>query len=368
MPKRNQKQLIQKQLSEIKGIWQTKDIESIAEQIISLQQFLSESNNNSFKSSSLDQVSPEHISYQQSLFHFFLYYCPSPNHSFVWKSENTVFFAAFTGRKNDTLMITCPFSKDTGAVLDSLNWLLSNSVFSHLLQQLNIDRILLRDITDEIVNKIRKQKKEFLFQLDSLKELHYATYDVNKTLNLQGLAFANLRWHLNKFKKKDHTVEVVSSKKEIDSAVHLIGKWRSHAVKKRGFSFADVRSDKLGLKIISEIHDEKQAFTQQKEMVGLHDILARILKVDGRIAAINIGYPLGIFSHQKVFAHAIGISDLSISHLAEFAQYDFWKQVHQAGYQYINDGPSWRRSLEMYKNKFRPIAKKRYYWATLSLH
>lgn len=100
----------------------------------------------------------------------------------------------------------------------------------------------------------------------------------------------------------------------------------------------------------------------------MHDILARILKIDGKIAAVNIGYSLGIFSHQNVFAHAIGISDLSIAHLAEFAQYDFWKQVHQAGYQYINDGPSWRRSLEVYKSKFRPIAKKRYYWATLSLH
>ena len=368
MQKRETNQLIQKQLSKIKEIWQTEEIEPIAHRMISLQQFLSETNNESVGSPSLSQISPEHIAYQQSLFHFFLYYSPYPNQSFVWKSENTIFFAAFTGRKHDTLMITCPHSKDTDAFLDSLNWLLSHSIFSQLLKQLNINHILLRDITDEIVNKIRKQKKEFLFQLDSLKELQYATYDVTETLNLQGASFANLRWHLNKFKKKNHMVEFVSSKKEIDSAVHLIGKWRSHAIKKRGFSFADMRSDKMGLKITGEIPNQKQMFKQQNEMVGLQNILARILKVDGRIAAVNIGYPLGIFTHQNVFAHAIGISDLSIAHLAEFAQYDFWEQVHQAGYTYINDGPSWRRSLEAYKNKFRPIAKKRYYWASLSLH
>jgi hypothetical protein len=226
---------------------------------------------------------------------------------------------------------------------------------------------LLRDISDEIVNILRDNLEKFVFSLDSLKQLSYAIYDVKNTLGLKGSSFANLRWHLNKFDRKNHTIEVVDSKKEIASAVHLIGKWRRQAIKQRGFSFADVRSDKLGINLLAQLKETDIFRSMHQGHVGLPSVIARVLKVDGTIAAVNIGFPLGIFEKQHVVAHAIGINDLSISHLAEYAQFDFWKQIDREGYRFVNDGPSWKRSLEIYKKKFRPIAKKRYYWATLSL-
>lgn len=367
MQKRKLKQLISKHLSKIDEIWQPSNHESFTENILSLNQFIKR--NQIFKQhkSSFDQVHPETIPYQQSLFHFFLYYSPNPNISFVFKTKEALFFAAFTGRQYNNIMFSCPLSKNATSILSSLNDLLSNSVFSSLLQNLNINQILLRDISDEIVNKLRNEQRKYLCSIDSLKELYYATYDLENTLNLQGAAFANLRWHLNKFKKQNHTVEVINSGKEIASAVHLIGQWRHQAIRNRGFSFADVRSDKRGIRILKEkvrVHEKKAS---QKQLLALSTIIDRILKVDGTISSVNLGYPLGVFNRQNIFAHAVGISDLSIPHLAEFAQYDFWMQIRKAGYRYINDGPSWKKSLEIYKNKFRPIAKKRYYWATLSV-
>ncbi len=367
MPKAAQTQMISDSFSEMKEIWEYSHDDTIIGNINALLAFLSKNNTDIINRDFSLQLPVEIIPYQCSFFHFLLYYSPYPHYAFVVNIAETLFFGAFTGRKYDHIMLTCPCVTQSNTILKSLQMLLTHPVFSTLLKQQKIKTILLRDVSDELINVLRNQINEYSFHLHSLKELHYAAYDLKKTLDLKGSSFANVRWHLNKFSKANHTIEEVTSKKDLRSAVHLIGQWRRHAIKKRGFSFADMRSDKLGVNIVAELTQKKQEISPNSFDIRASDISARMLKIDGAVAAINIGFPLGISEKQPVFAHAIGITDLSVPHLAEFAQYDFWAYIYKQGYRFVNDGPSWRRSLEVFKNKFRPFAKKRYYWVTLSL-
>ena len=136
----------------------------------------------------------------------------------------------------------------------------------------------------------------------------------------------------------------------------------------RGFSFADVHSDKYGAKLLSIINDYSNK-KDTKEPINLYNdrIFYRILEIDNCISSFHLGYNIGFFNKSKFFAHAIGISDLTIPHLSEYAQIDFWKYIAQKGIRYVNDGPTWKNSLETYKNKFRPMEKQYLYWMTLSL-
>jgi len=294
---------------------------------------------------------PADVPYNASPYHFLLYYAPAPNFPFVLYHRDAVLFGSFTGRRLDNLRISFPFFRSIDAARERLNLLLSAPGFLKLLNELNVRQILLRDIGEGFANTITtKNTEEDVFSVSSVKEIHYNIYDIERAVESRGNSFANLRWHLNRFERDGHRVEPVPLTEVRSRVVHLIGDWRRKALKDRKFSYVDVASDKFG----ANFPDDPE-------------ILSRVLKVDGKIAAFNMGYPIGVFRQKNVFAHAIGICDLSIPDLAEFAQVDFWQEVADRGYRYVNDGPSWRKGLEAYKKKFRPISSKRYYWASLEV-
>ncbi|MCK5343374.1 MAG: hypothetical protein KAR20_08210, partial [Candidatus Heimdallarchaeota archaeon] len=303
--------------------------------------------------------------YHQSLFHFFLYYMPAPNYSFILCTKDLMMYGAFTGNHFNNLMISFPITSSPGSQINFLDSLVINPHFSSLIKEIPVKRIILRDIDNAVVNLLRKKRKQSMFQLQNLKQIRYSTYDLEKTLALSGVKYANLRWHLNKFNNQKHKIKVVSLEDVKKPIIHLIGQWRRDAMKNRGFSYVDIRSDKQGVKLCKEQKKKSPPEQSSQDILRQETVLTRILQVDGMIASFNLGYPLGIFQHKQVFAHAIGIADTSIPHLAEYAQFDFWQQVEKRGYCTINDGPSWRYSLETYKDKFRPIKKKDYFWATL---
>lgn len=277
-------------------------------------------------------------SYNCSVFHFLIYYCYPPKVPFFYRGDSCVVFGCFMGNKKKDLVVSIPFfSSKEKAFLD----------LKILLEKIGVDCCLLRDIDDGFVNLLKKDFSN-VFRIKSLKELFYAEYDIQRVLKLSGNDFSNLRWHLNNFKKTDHKVEVVSLKDNVKQVVHLVGKWRKKTIEERGFSFIDVRSDKFAANFFG-----RYGF--------FDDVLCRVLKVDGVVSAFNLGYSIG----SGLFAHSVGICDYSISHLAEYAQYDFWQYVFEKGYTLVNDGPTWRGSLEVYKNKFNPVKKDRFYWADL---
>jgi len=359
------KQSIYNALSKIPDTWQLDGSSEDPEYSNSLFKYLVKIKQEKPTLPICSNLEPQEIPYNVSLFHFLLYYTYSPKYPFVTYGENVLIFGDFSGKQYNTIEISFPLISNAKSALKYFNKLLSYPSFNSLLKENNIKKIILRDVNDNFINILRSDNEKFIFKLQSLKELNYATYDVNKTLKLVGDKFANLRWHLNSFEKAGHTIEVVPLDKSIKQVIHLIGQWHSNALKDRGFSYVNVRSDKLGARLFGFGNNELQ---NMDEIVSPDNVLSRVLKVNGNVAAFNLGYPLGIFKKANVFAHAIGISDVSIPHLAEYAQYDFWKQVKKNGYYYINDGPTWKNKLETYKDKFRPIKKKRYYWATLSIN
>lgn len=270
------------------------------------------------------------------------------------------------------LHLSFPVFKDVEAALNKLNEILSCPAFILLLKRKSIKKIQLRDVDDRFINALSERKEgDDAFSLRSLKEINYSIYDVERTLKLQGKVHANLRWHINRFNNSRHRLEIVPLDHVKKQVVHLIGEWRRIALRRRGFSYVDVRSDKFGARLFSSIdgsdHDYHEERGEPKSSIGLDDVIARVLRVDGKVASFNIGFPLGLFEKGKIFAHAIGISDMSIPGLAEYAQMDLWERINAAGYRYVNDGPTWRKGLAAYKKKFVPIKTKRYYWATLRL-
>ena len=357
------KQSINNALSQIPDTWQLDDKSKELQSLYSLFNYLVQLKQDKPIPSTYSDLEPQEIPYNASPFHFFLYYTYYPKYPFVTYKEDTFIFGDFSGKRYNILELSFPLMSNATSALMHLNKFLSSPLIYSLLKENNIKKIILRDVDDNFINILRRDNEKFIFKLQSLKELNYATYNVNKTLKLVGDKFANLRWHLNSFKKAGHTIEVVTLNKAVKQVIHLIGKWYSNALKHRGFSYINMRSDKLGARLFG-FDNNTFSFQKKDEIISLDNVVSRVLKLDGHVAAFNLGYPLGIFKKQKVFAHAIGISDVSIPHLAEYAQYDFWKQVKKNGYCYINDGPTWKDKLETYKDKFRPIAKKRYYWAT----
>ena len=305
----------------------------------------------------------ENISYHQSIFHFLLYYAYYPKIPFIMHFQDQLLFGAIFGKNHSKLELSFPLLQDTQCSFNLLDQFVNDASIEHLLSNANITQVIFRDAPDEFVQKLRLSQSKRKLEIKSVKEINYQTYDINRSLSLKGNEFANLRWHLNKFKKGKHTVESVVLSDHLKAVIHLIGAWKKNAITKRGFSFVNVQSDKQAARLFSTI-----AIKELNESNNNHplvsDCLWSVLKIDGHIRSFHLGFPLGIFSKKPVFAHAIGITDLSIPHLAEYAQYQFWQQIRKQGYQFVNDGPSWRSSLELYKLKFRPIHKKRFYYVT----
>ncbi|MEF8879612.1 MAG: phosphatidylglycerol lysyltransferase domain-containing protein [Candidatus Thermoplasmatota archaeon] len=349
---------ITKCLSQMDDIWQPRKKRIDVERISSLYSFLKKKKEK--HGLNLNDLSVEKIPYNTSLLHFLLYYTSYPKYPFVVVKDGNIIFFALSGKHYNNLHVSLPVTSTPYSALDQLNQTLSHPSFINLLKKCQVEQILLRDIDDDFVNLLRENK--YSFNLKSLRELNYSVYNLENTLDLSGNEFKNLRWHLNRFKKDDHKVEIVPLDDTTKPVVHLIGEWRKKSIEERDFSFVDVRSDKLAARFFGRLEEFNY---EDEEIIGPEHVISRVLKVDGNIASFNLGFPLGVFKKQKVFAHAVGISDLSIPHLAEYAQYDFWKQIRKAGYRFVNDGPTWKDSLETYKDKFRPIEKKRFYWANL---
>ena len=285
----------------------------------------------------LKDYSFQNQDYNSSIFHFLQYYCYKPKIPFLYKTDNSVFFSCFSSKKFNELIVSIPFFiSRKKAILELIEFL----------KKIDTNNILIRDIDDDFLNILNYElgKK---FKIKSLKEIYYANYDIDKTLKLIGNNFSNLRWHLNSFNKAEHKIEFLDLKDNIKEVIHLIGKWRSKTIKERGFSFIDVRSYKMAANYFGK-HD-------------FEDVFSSVLKIDGVVSAFNLGYKIG----PDIFAHSVGICDISIPHLAEFSQYEFWQKIRNHGFKYVNDGPTWRKSLGEFKNKFKPISKKRYYWLNI---
>lgn len=356
---------IKRNLNDSPSIWVYKRKNNLFESIQSLYEYIS--NNNYFQNLTQNyQSDSSEIPYNQSLFHFILYFTYYPKISFVFSSNHLLVFGSFYGKNLSRVELSFPIINNHEKFIKDLDWLISTSSLGSILKRANISKILLRDIPDEFISQIRRINHFSSFHLTSLKELYYQTYDLTITLKKTGKQFSNLRWHLNKFNKSNHTLETVPLSNNIKEVIHLIGSWKRKAIKKRGFSFINLDSDKLAARLFGKYQKINKNNNSSNFIPLPADCLSRVLKVDGEVKSFNFGYPLGIKTTKNTFAHAIGISDISVPHLAEYAQYDFWKQIQTKGYSFINDGPSWKKSLEIYKQKFRPLHKKRYYFITLT--
>lgn len=300
-------------------------------------------------------ASPGDVPYNASPYHFLQYYAVPPNLPFAVFRDEAVIFGAFGTRKKNKLMLSVPVARDSGAAIEGLRSLLSGPVFSSLLSKMSIGEVLVRDVDERMARKLRSLASTPPFGSDlhlrSLKEIWHSVYEIERTLGMKGKGYSNLRWHLNRFRNAGHRVEALPLPEAVEPAVHLVAEWRRRAIRERKHSYADVRSDKFAA----------------RHMGNTNKVMSRVLMVDGRAAAFNLGYPLGLPSYRKLFAHSVGICDLSIPHLSEYAQIDFWRAVRSAGYVHINDGPSWRRGLLDYKRKYRPVRSKRYYRAVVDL-
>ena len=358
---------IKNSLKKIPGLWFLEEDKLNINSIKSLYNFLDNINrrNKNFLGS---DIKPLEINYNNSIFHFLIYYCYYPKIPFVFIYKDVIIFGHFDEKKKDTLTISFSNYSNIKTCFETLDYLFSNKYFKKILDENKINSLLLRDIDDNFVNFLKENKQLLAYDIDSMKELYYRFYDLKETVKLKGNDFSNLRWHLNCFKKQNHDIEIVDLKNNVKSVIHFIGKWRSNAINNRNFSFIDVRSDKMGAKIFGcEIYKSNKFFDEYNTIIHPNNVISRVLKINGKVSAFNLGFALGIFNKKNVFAHVIGLSDISISHLSEFAQYDFWENVFNNGYEFVNDGPSWRSNLTFYKDKFRPFDKKRFYWANIKI-
>ncbi len=364
MKTKNIEKEIIKLLSENKDIWYLKGPSDKNTSFNSLFDFLSKIEKNFSKIIEKEKIREHEISYNRSINHFLLYYSYYPRFPILSYIDETLIFASFIDRNFSKIELSLPIYKNPSDAIENLSKFLSNSVIKKILKKQKIEKITIRDIDDKIINSLKKKKSNL--KINSLREIRYGIYDIKKSIELSGKKFSNLRWHLNNFEKDDHEVREVNLENNIKPVIHLIGKWRKDAIEKRDFSYVNMRSDKLGARFFGKNYNSIQ--NHKSELVDFSKTVTNVLKVDGEIASFNLGFPLGIYKKQNVFAHSIGISDVNIPHLSEFSQFLFWKKIKNLGYKYINDGPTWKKDLEIYKNKFKPYKKKRYYYADILLN
>jgi hypothetical protein len=182
-----------------------------------------------------------------------------------------------------------------------------------------------------IANKLEGYKK---------KQYRYFIYDVTDMVGLTGQRWKNVRQKVTKFERNYGKVKTKKLSSAIsDHVVHFIGAWRTEALHERGFSYTQVDKNKFAARYYADKIDEK-------------NLWGYVYYVEGRVAAFHLMYRI----NDDAAANPIGLSDISIDGLAEYSQVHAWTQAAKAGIKYINDGPSWRKSLEQFKKKFNPVA------------
>ena len=198
----------------------------------------------------------------------------------------------------------------------------------------------LRSITDqgitvtclpaEIANNIDSGKK---------RQFRYLIFDCFELLELYGQRWKNVRQKITRFEKEHRNVRIEHlSERNSERVVHFISEWRRCALHERGHSYAQVGKSKFAARYYAGMVDEK-------------NIWAYVYFVGGKVSAFQLLYRVG----SNAAANPIGMSDISMDGLAEYSQVHAWQQAAEAGIRYINDGPSWRRSLEDFKRKFNPV-------------
>jgi hypothetical protein len=173
------------------------------------------------------------------------------------------------------------------------------------------------------------------------KQFRYLIYNVESISDLSGGSWKNVRQKLTKFKREHGKVRIdMLSKANREKVVHFISSWRREALNERGFSYAQVEKAKFAARYYSDKMDTSQ-------------IWAYVYYIEGRVSGFQLLYRLG----PNAAANPIGLADISIDGMAEYSQVHAWTEAAGHGLIYINDGPSWRRSLEQFKSKFNPISE-----------
>lgn len=182
----------------------------------------------------------------------------------------------------------------------------------------------------KVANKLQGLRK---------KQFRYLVFDVKAMEGLKGQKWKNVRQKITRFERENRSVRVETLREgNYRKVVHFVSKWRREALDTRGFSYAQVRKAKFAAKYYADKIDRQK-------------IWGYVYFTGGKVSAFQLLYRIS----DNAAANPIGLSDVSIDGLAEYSQVHAWTQAQMGGIKYINDGPSWRRSLEKYKRKFNPV-------------
>ena len=209
-----------------------------------------------------------------------------------------------------------------------------------ILKDISDNQIQIVCLPPKVANRLQDWKR---------KQFRYLVFDVDDMEGLAGQKWKNVRQKVSRFERDNRSIRVESlSERNSGKVVHFISKWRREALDTRGFSYAQVDKARFAAKFyadrINRYHDQKKP--DQK-------IWAYVYFVGGRVSAFQVLYRLG----ERSAANPVGMADTHIYGLAEYSQVHAWTQAQLNGIKYINDGPSWRRSLEAYKRKFNPVGE-----------
>lgn len=246
--------------------------------------------------------------------------------------ENLIIFA-IEKKKRPKVKMFKPLGPNFEKVLSDLISLL-NSYTNSPIQMVCLDSQMLKRI---------KKRPELVVK--NIKEFNYYIYDLSTLNNLKGNAWKNVRQKISTFEKNNPKLKTERLTSEnLNDVIHFIGTWRRQLISKRGISYSNIEKNKDAANYYSNNND-------------LENIWAMVLRLSGRVVALQLLYRL----NENSAAHAIGLADNSVKGLSEFTQIDIWQRLINQGIKYINDGPSWRLGLERYKRKFNPISAQKVY-------
>lgn len=171
------------------------------------------------------------------------------------------------------------------------------------------------------------------------KQFRYLVYETAGLADLKGQHWKSVRQKITKFKREHGQVRIEKlNESNSTKVVHLIADWRRSALHERGHSYTQIDKAKFAARYYADKIDGK-------------NLWGNVYFIEGRAAAFQFLYRVG----ANAAANPIGITDISIDGLAEYSQVHSWREAAESGIKYINDGPSWRKSLEQFKRKFNPV-------------